>query len=70
MSDPLARGASVAPPVLAQGCTQRYDPQALTEENGAEFAQAAELWRALQQGAPLEAEQDAQGKLGQAGESA
>lgn len=65
MSDPLARGASVAPAVLGQGCTQRYDPQALTEENGAEFAQAAELWRELQQDAALQAEQGAQGETSQ-----
>ncbi|WP_397378734.1 hypothetical protein [Pseudomonas sp.] len=65
MSDPMARGASVAPPVLGEGCTQRYDPQALTTENGAEFAQAAELWREMQQRALLQAEQDAQSEASQ-----
>ena len=49
MTDPLARGTSSAPPVLGEGCTQRYDPQALSPENGSEFADAAELWRQLQQ---------------------
>ncbi|WP_347505808.1 hypothetical protein [Pseudomonas anguilliseptica] len=49
MTDPFARGTSSAPPVLGEGCTQRYDPQALTPENGTEFADAAELWRQLQQ---------------------
>lgn len=49
MTDPLARGSSSAPPVLGEGCTQRYDPQALTPEDGTEFAEAAELWRQLQQ---------------------
>lgn len=49
MSDPLARATSSAPPVLGEGCTQRYDPQALTPEDGTEFADAAELWRQLQQ---------------------
>ncbi|WP_425916559.1 hypothetical protein [Pseudomonas sp. GWSMS-1] len=49
MNDPLARATSSAPPVLGEGCTQRYDPQALTPENGTEFADAAELWRQLQQ---------------------
>jgi hypothetical protein len=49
MTDPLARATSSAPPVLGEGCTQRYDPQALTPEDGTEFADAAELWRQLQQ---------------------
>ena len=49
MTDPLDRGSSSAPPVLGEGCTQRYDPQALTPEDGTEFADAAELWRQLQQ---------------------
>lgn len=49
MNDPLTRATSSAPPVLGEGCTQRYDPQALTPEDGAEFAEAAELWRQLQQ---------------------
>ncbi len=49
MTDPLARGASSAPPVLGEGCTQRYDPEALSPEDGSEFADAAELWRQLQQ---------------------
>ncbi len=50
MNDPLTRGTSSAPPVLGEGCTQRYDPQALTPEDGTEFADAAELWRQMQQG--------------------
>jgi hypothetical protein len=49
MTDPLARGTSSAPPVLGDGCTQRYDPEALSPEDGSEFADAAELWRQLQQ---------------------
>ncbi|MBU0900558.1 MAG: hypothetical protein KKH62_01205 [Gammaproteobacteria bacterium] len=49
MNDPLARATSNAPPVLGEGCTQRYDPQALSPEDGTEFADAAELWRKLQQ---------------------
>ncbi|MDR7023240.1 hypothetical protein [Pseudomonas peli] len=49
MTDPLARGTSIAPPVLGEGCTQRYDPEALSPEDGSEFADAAELWRQLQQ---------------------
>jgi len=49
MNDPLERATAKAPPVLGEGCTQRYDPQALSPEDGAEFAAAAELWRQLQQ---------------------
>ncbi|WAC43185.1 hypothetical protein OU997_12910 [Pseudomonas sp. SL4(2022)] len=49
MSDPLERAIAVAPPILGEGCTQRYDPRALSAEDGAEFVDAAELWRKLQQ---------------------
>ena len=48
MHDPLARGSSRAPAILGEGCVSRYDPQALSADNGAEFADAAELWRQLQ----------------------
>lgn len=48
MSDPLERGASKAPPIVGEGCTQRYDPQALTPEDGATFDDAAALWKQLQ----------------------
>lgn len=49
MNDPLERATATAPAVLGEGCTQRYDPQALTPEHGTEFAEAAELWQQLQQ---------------------
>ena len=49
MNDPLERATATAPADLGEGCTQRYDPQALTPEHGTEFAEAAELWRQLQQ---------------------
>ncbi|WP_339413936.1 hypothetical protein [Pseudomonas sp. EA_35y_Pfl2_R5] len=49
MTDPLERATSSAPPVLGEGCTQRYDPKALSPEDGTEFADAAELWWQLQQ---------------------
>ncbi|MDP3813462.1 hypothetical protein [Pseudomonas sp.] len=49
MNDPLERATAKAPPVLGEGCTQRYDLQALSPEDGAEFAEAAELWQQLQQ---------------------
>lgn len=49
MNDPLERATATAPPILGEGCTQRYDPQSLKPEDGTEFADAAELWRQLQQ---------------------
>jgi hypothetical protein len=49
MNDPLERATATAPPILGEGCTQRYDPQTLKPEDGTEFADAAELWRQLQQ---------------------
>jgi len=48
MNDPLSRAAAHAPRMLGEGCTRRYDPQALSEEDGAEFAEAAALWQQLQ----------------------
>ncbi|MBX9912891.1 MAG: hypothetical protein K2Y25_03245 [Pseudomonadaceae bacterium] len=52
MHDPLARGSSRAPATLGEGCISRYDPDALSADNGTEFADAAALWRQLQ-AAPL-----------------
>ena len=49
MVDPLDKGAATAPPTLGEGCVQRYDPNALTAEDGTDFPGAAELWRATQQ---------------------
>lgn len=49
MSAPLDRGTAKALPIVGEGCTQRYDPQALSPEDGCEFAGAAELWQQLQQ---------------------
>ena len=34
--------------MLGEGCTRRYDPDALSAECGTEFAEAAGLWRQLQ----------------------
>lgn len=48
MTDPLELAAAKAPPVIGSGCTQRYDPEALSPEQGAEFADAAALWAELQ----------------------
>ncbi|MEE4340842.1 hypothetical protein V2J66_04385 [Pseudomonas alliivorans] len=51
MTDPLDKATSKAPATLGEGCLSRYDPDALTPENGTEFEGAAELWRELQQDA-------------------
>jgi hypothetical protein len=52
VTDPLERAVAKAPPIIGSGCTQRYDPQALSSDQGTEFADAAALW------ARLQAEQD------------
>ena len=49
MSDPLDKATSTAPATLGEGCLSRYDPEALTPDNGTEFEGAAELWRSLQE---------------------
>ncbi|MCF5223163.1 MULTISPECIES: hypothetical protein [Pseudomonas syringae group] len=49
MTGPLDKATSTAPATLGEGCLSRYDPAALTPENGADFDGAAALWRELQQ---------------------
>lgn len=49
MADPRDRATSSAPPTLGEGCTARYDPAALSEEDGTTFPGAAQLWQALVQ---------------------
>lgn len=49
MQDPRDRAASKPPPTLGEGCVRRYDPDALHPQSGSEFADAAELWRKLQE---------------------
>ncbi|NYS40791.1 hypothetical protein F2S88_09680 [Pseudomonas syringae pv. actinidiae] len=49
MTDPLDKATSTAPATRREGCLSRYDPAALTPENGADFDGAAALWRELQQ---------------------
>ncbi|MGE4408455.1 hypothetical protein [Pseudomonas sp.] len=48
MGDPRERAASKPLPVIGDGCTRRYDPDALTAEHGTAFADAAALWARLQ----------------------
>jgi hypothetical protein len=60
MQDPLDRATSQPPPTLGEGCVRRYDPDALHPQSGSEFADAAELWRTLQEqaGEPSETADD------------
>ena len=67
MSDPLARGAAHAPQMIGEGCTRRYDPDALTEEDGAEFAEAAALCQQLQRSPGLPVPPPATPDTGEAG---
>jgi hypothetical protein len=53
--------------MIGEGCTRRYDPEALSEEDGAEFAEAATLWQQLQQEAALPATEAALPLPGKAG---
>jgi hypothetical protein len=53
MTHPLDKAVSNAPPTLGEGCLSRYDVDALTPEDGAEFEGAAELWQQLQQTAEV-----------------
>ncbi|MCY1394341.1 hypothetical protein D9M71_92580 [compost metagenome] len=48
MPDPKSPGTATPPPILGEGCTARYDIDALSEEDGTEFPGAAELWQQLQ----------------------
>ncbi len=48
MSDPLDKATASPPPVIGEGCLSRYDPEALSAQDGTEFSGAAELWRQLQ----------------------
>lgn len=58
MSDPRDKATSKAPPTLGEGCVRRYDPDALSDEDGTEFAEAAELWRQLQERQEPKTEQE------------
>ncbi|MFJ4142275.1 hypothetical protein [Pseudomonas sp. NPDC089734] len=58
-TDPFDKATSTAPPTLGEGCLSRYDPDALTPDNGADFTGAASLWRRLQQEQSHESDSDA-----------
>lgn len=44
MANPLDKATSSAPPTLGEGCLSRYDPDALSPEDGTDFEGAAQLW--------------------------
>ncbi|WP_197092420.1 hypothetical protein [Stutzerimonas frequens] len=48
MADPFERAAAKAPPIIGGGCTQRYDPEALSSELDTDFPEAEALWAELQ----------------------
>lgn len=48
MTDPKSPGTATPPPTLGEGCIRRYDPEALSEDDGTEFPGAAELWDSMQ----------------------
>jgi hypothetical protein len=58
-NDPLERATAKAPPTLGEGCVHRFDPEALSDSAGTDFAGAAELWRRLQENAEEDPGQDA-----------
>lgn len=49
MNDPLDKATSKAPATLGEGCLSRYDPDALDDQSGTDFPDAALLWEQLQQ---------------------
>ena len=61
MSDPKNPGTANPPPTLGEGCTSRYDPDALSDEDGTEFPGAAELWESLKPEAPSEDDKTSSG---------
>ncbi|MCE1114868.1 MULTISPECIES: hypothetical protein [Pseudomonas] len=47
MAGPRDKAGACVPPTLGEGCLARFDPEALSDEDGTEFPGAAALWRAL-----------------------
>ncbi|MNO70047.1 hypothetical protein D3C76_609140 [compost metagenome] len=47
MADPRDKAAASLPPTLGEGCLARYDPDALSADDGTEFPGAAALWQQL-----------------------
>ena len=47
MTHPTDKATSNAPATLGEGCLSRYDPDALSPEDGTEFEGAEQLWKQL-----------------------
>ncbi|PWB33375.1 hypothetical protein DCO48_10430 [Pseudomonas sp. SDI] len=47
MGNPFDKACATAPPTLGEGCLSRYDPEALSSDDGTEFPGAAALWQQL-----------------------
>ncbi|TDF81788.1 hypothetical protein [Pseudomonas sp. H9] len=47
MADPFDKATSKAPPVLGEGCLSRFDPEALSNDDGTDFPGAVALWEQL-----------------------
>lgn len=47
MTDPLDKATSQPPATLGEGCLARYDPDALTPQDGTDFPDAQKLWEEL-----------------------
>ncbi|KJH83437.1 hypothetical protein MCB86_10665 [Pseudomonas sp. KSR10] len=56
MVDPLEKAVANAPPIIGNGCTQRYDPERLGPELGTDFPDAEALWKHHQSAAELTVE--------------
>ena len=48
MTDPMRRATASLPPTVGEGCVRRFDPEQVSEDCGAEFFGAAQLWAELQ----------------------
>lgn len=57
MSDPRSAGTASPPPTLGEGCTSRYDIDALGDEDGTEFPGAGRTLAAY----PRERQRDGRG---------
>ncbi|KGF63335.1 hypothetical protein [Pseudomonas lutea] len=54
MSNPFDKATSKAPPTVGEGCLSRYDVDAMTAQDGAEFEGAEALWKQLMPAEPDE----------------
>lgn len=48
MTKPGDKATAQLPPIIGQGCVQRFDPEALNDELGADFSAAALYWQRRQ----------------------